>query len=142
MNCLTEIRETAYKELEKIANSHALNAQSLDNAMKLTAVVKNVDKIEMYESGCYDTGSSRGGDWYAMGQYNGGYSGGTARNEMNRVYGGYNNGDYRMMNKNNYSGYSGGNMKAEIASRLEEIMQTSSDAHERENIRKALEMLR
>lgn len=54
-------------ELSEYAGKQEMGTGELDVIHKLTASIKNIDKIAMFESGGYsrDDGYSRGGDWDA-----------------------------------------------------------------------------
>lgn len=56
-----ELRNMLCDELDELARKGELGAGDLEIAHKLTATIKNIDKIEMME----DDGYSRGGDWQA-----------------------------------------------------------------------------
>ena len=66
MKRLYELREMLCRELDEVAQKGELGAGDLDIVHKLTDTIKNLDKIEMLESGySRDDGYSRGGDWNA-----------------------------------------------------------------------------
>ena len=54
-----ELRNMLCDELDELARKGELGAGDLEIAHKLTATIKNIDKIEMMEDGGY----SRDGDW-------------------------------------------------------------------------------
>ena len=54
-----DLRNMLCDELDELARKGELGAGDLEIAHKLTATIKNIDKIEMME----DDGYSRGGDW-------------------------------------------------------------------------------
>lgn len=56
-----ELRNMLCDELDELARKGELGAGDLEIAHKLTATIKNIDKIEMME----DDGYSRDGDWQA-----------------------------------------------------------------------------
>ena len=57
-----ELKEKLCEELEEIARKPEMSAGDLEAAHKLTATIKNIDKIEMLEE---DDGYSRAGNWEA-----------------------------------------------------------------------------
>ena len=57
-----ELRDMLCKELDEVARKGELGAGDLEIVHKLTATIKNIDKIEMFEG---NEGYSRGGDWEA-----------------------------------------------------------------------------
>lgn len=59
---LDSIADKLCKELDEIANKAELGAGDLEIAHKLTATLKNIYKIEMFEA---DDGYSRAGEWEA-----------------------------------------------------------------------------
>ena len=62
-----ELRNMLCDELDELARKGDLGAGDLEIAHKLTATIKNIDKIEMMEDDGYsrDGDYSRGGDWQA-----------------------------------------------------------------------------
>ena len=60
-----DLREMLCKELDELARKGDLGAGDLEIAHKLTATIKNIDKIEMMEDDGYSGRYSRGGDWEA-----------------------------------------------------------------------------
>ena len=62
-----DLRDMLCKELDEISRKGELGAGDLEIAHKLTATIKNIDKIEMMEDDGYsrDGDYSRGGDWQA-----------------------------------------------------------------------------
>ena len=62
-----ELRNMLCEELDELARKGDLGAGDLEIAHKLTATIKNIDKIEMMEDDGYsrDGDYSRGGDWQA-----------------------------------------------------------------------------
>lgn len=69
MKSMYELRDMLCKELDELARKGELGAGDLEIAHKLTATIKNIDKIEMMEDGGYsrDEDYSRryscDGDW-------------------------------------------------------------------------------
>lgn len=59
MKSMYELRDMLCKELDELARKGELGAGDLEIAHKLTATIKNIDKIDMMESDGY----SGGGDW-------------------------------------------------------------------------------
>lgn len=60
-----DLRNMLCDELDELARKGELGAGDLEIAHKLTATIKNIDKIEMMEDDGYsrDGDYSRGGDW-------------------------------------------------------------------------------
>lgn len=94
MKELFGIREMLCDELSEYAGKHEMGTGELDVIHKLTASIKNIDKIAMFESGGYsrddgysrEDGYSRGGDWDASirGTYGRGSSYRRKRDSMGR----------------------------------------------------------
>ena len=65
MKSMYELRDMLCKELDELARKGELGAGDLEIAHKLTATIKNIDKIEMMEDGGYsrDEDYSLHGDW-------------------------------------------------------------------------------
>lgn len=88
MKELFGIREMLCDELSEYAGKQEMGTGELDVIHKLTASIKNIDKIAMFESGGYsrDDGYSRGGDWDAniRGTYGRGSSYRRKRDSMGR----------------------------------------------------------
>lgn len=69
MKSMYELRDMLCKELDELARKGELGAGDLEIAHKLTATIKNIDKIEMMEDGGYSRDEdysrrySRDGDW-------------------------------------------------------------------------------
>ena len=61
MKSMYDLRDMLCKELDELARKGELGAGDLEIAHKLTATIKNIDKIDMMESDGY----SGGGDWEA-----------------------------------------------------------------------------
>ena len=51
MKSMYELRDMLCKELDELARKGELGAGDLEIAHKLTATIKNIDKIEMMEDG-------------------------------------------------------------------------------------------
>lgn len=80
---LYDIRDMLCDELDEIARKGDLNIGDLDILHKLTSTIKNLYKIEMFES---DGGYSADGDWSAdiRGTYGGRSNRGRKRDSMGR----------------------------------------------------------
>lgn len=95
MKSMYELRDMLCKELDELARKGELGAGDLEIAHKLTATIKNIDKIEMMEDGGYSRDEdysrrySRDGDWEAdmRGTYGKGSS--YARRDTHYVRGHY-----------------------------------------------------
>ena len=77
MKSMYDLRDMLCKELEEITRKGELGAGDLDIAHKLTATIKNIDKIEAMEDDGYSSrrdeydmrGRSRRGTHYVRGHY-------------------------------------------------------------------------
>lgn len=129
MNRMHELKEMLCRELDEISGKGEIKAGDLETVHKLTDTIKNINKIEMLEG----EGYSQDGGWRAEGSYS-----------RDRMYSrdGYEHG-------NSYARhyvrghYSRGDGREELASRIEDMMQSGElSGSERTIMKKALEALR
>ena len=137
MESMHRIKEMLMKELKEYESKGKLSAGDLETIHKLTDTVKNIDKIEMLESGegySEDGMSYDGGMWRARGSYDSGYSERRRRDNMGRYTSSYDS----MPNRDGGS-YRGGRSydgaKEHLMRKLGEMMPMA----ESEEQRKALE---
>lgn len=97
-----QLREKCQREIDAISDKRELSTTDLDRACKLTDIIKNTYKIDMYEDGGY----SGNGEWTAHGNYDRGSS--YRRDSMGRYAR-----DGYMRN-----GYSGGTMEEHLDAML------------------------
>lgn len=122
MYALDTLREKLSEELENIAKKSELGAGDLDILHKLTATIKNIDKISMLE----ESGYSRAGEWEA---------------DMRGTYGHGNS--YANRGKHYVRGhYSRGDAREEMKASLEEMMRETDDDRTRTAIRRCLDEIR
>lgn len=99
---MEQLKDKFCRELDSMAEKRELSSTDLDRAYKLTDVIKNIYKIDMYEEGGY----SGDGEWMANGVYSRDYDRGSSyrrtRDSMSR----YASRAYPM----DGGGYSGGTM--------------------------------
>lgn len=115
-----KLREMLCDELDEIARKGELGAGDLDILHKLTATIKNIDKIEMYDGyGDY----SRGGDWDAS--IRGTYGRGSSYTNRGKHY-----------VRGHYS-RDEANMKA----RLDDMIREADDDRVKEALRRAMSMV-
>ena len=121
MKAMDDLRDMLCKELDEIARKGELGAGDLEIAHKLTATIKNIDKIEMME----DDGYSRGGDWQAdiRGAYGRGSS--YARRGTHYVRGHYSRAD----------------AMERMRSQLEEMYQDADDDRIRTALRRCMDTM-
>lgn len=129
---LYELRDILCEELDKIAPKGELSAGELETAHKLTATIKNIDKIMMFE----EDGYSRDGEWTAMGNYNRGnsYRGRDSMGRYSRTYDG----------GNSYRGrYSRADEMEHIETKMREMLNGGNlTTAQRDAVSRAMEMLR
>lgn len=120
MKELYELRDIYMEELRGLAKKHEMSMGSLDVIHKLTATIKNIDKIMMM-----DGGYSREG-----GSYDNGYSG------RHYVRGHYSRDGYSR--DNSYGRYS---QRGDIGGELRELMDRTEDERTRQLFRRLLDEL-
>ena len=126
MEYMYELKDKLCKELDEIARKPEMGAGDLEIIHKLTATIKNLDKIEMLEDGGY----SQAGDWEmeGRGSYNRGSSyRGRKRDSMGRY-----------SREGNYSRrmYSRGAATEHMMEQMEALMDQAGSEREREAIRR------
>jgi hypothetical protein len=116
-----ELRDMLCKELDELARKGELGAGDLEIAHKLTATIKNIDKIDMMESDGY----SGGGDWEAdmRGAYGRGSS--YARRGSHYVRGHYSRADGA----------------EHLRTQLNDMMRETDDERVREALRRAVSLM-
>lgn len=116
-----DLRDMLCKELDELARKGELGAGDLEIAHKLTATIKNIDKIDMMESDGY----SSGGDWEAdmRGTYNRGSS--YARRGSHYVRGHYSRADG----------------VEHLRTQLNDMMRETDDERVREALRRAASLM-
>lgn len=121
MYALDTLHDKLCAELDDIAKKSDLGAGDLDILHKLTATIKNIDKIEMFE----DSGYSRAGEWEA---------------DMRGTYGRGNS--YANRGKHYVRGhYSRADGKARMRDCLEDMLRDADDDRTREAIRRCMNEL-
>ena len=116
-----DLRDMLCKELDELARKGELGAGDLEIAHKLTATIKNIDKIDMMESDGY----SGGGDWEAdmRGTYGRGSS--YARRGSHYVRGHYSRSDG----------------VEHLRTQLNDMMRETDDERVREALRRAVSLM-
>lgn len=114
-----KLREMLCDELDGFARKGELSAGDLDILHKLTATIKNLDKIEMYEDSDY----SRGGDWDAS--IRGTYGRGSSYTNRGKHY-----------VRGHYS-----RDGAHMREKLEEMIHDADDDRVKEALRRAMSMV-
>lgn len=121
MYALDTLRDKLCTELDDIAKKNDLGAGDLDILHKLTATIKNIDKIEKFE----DSGYSRAGEWEA---------------DMRGTYGKGNS--YANRGKHYARGhYSRSDGKARMHDCLEDMLRDADDDRTREAIRRCMDAI-
>lgn len=121
MKSMYDLRDMLCKELDELARKGELGAGDLEIAHKLTATIKNIDKIDMMESDGY----SGGGDWEAdmRGTYGRGSS--YARRGSHYVRGHYSRADG----------------VEHLRNQLNDMMRETDDERVREALRRAVSLM-
>lgn len=116
-----DLRDMLCNELDELARKGELGAGDLEIAHKLTATIKNIDKIDMMESDGY----SSGGDWEAdmRGTYGRGSS--YARRGSHYVRGHYSRADG----------------VEHLRTQLTDMMRETDDERVREALRRAVSLM-
>ena len=131
MKELFGIREMLCDELSEYAGKQEMGTGELDVIHKLTASIKNIDKIAMFESGGYsrddgysrEDGYSRGGDWDAS------------------IRGTYGRGSSYRRKRDSMGRYSRTDAREHMRSTLEDMMRDADDDKTREAIRRCMEQI-
>lgn len=119
MKTMYELKEKLCAELDEIGRKEELSLGDLELAHKLTDTIKNINKIEMQESGYpRSDGYSRGGNWEA--EIRGGYGRGHSykRDSMGR--------------------YSRGDAQEHMRARLEDMVHETDDERVKEALRRCM----
>lgn len=116
-----DLRDMLCKELDELARKGELGAGDLEIAHKLTATIKNIDKIDMMESDGY----SGGGDWAA---------------DMRGTYG--RDSSYARRGSHYVRGhYSRADGVEHLRTQLNEMMRETDDERVREALRRAASLM-
>lgn len=83
MKSMYELRDMLCKELDELARKGELGAGDLEIAHKLTATIKNIDKIEMMEGGGYSRDEDYSRRYYRDGDWQSGMRGAYDRDMSN-----------------------------------------------------------
>lgn len=121
MRHIAELKEMLCRELDEIAEKGVLSSGDLETVDKLAHSIKNLDKIRMME-GEY---SNSGGDWTARGTYGGG----------GRMH--YDT-SYRGRRRDSMGRYSRADAMEDMADKLRDMLDNTSDAKIREALESAL----
>ena len=108
---MEQLKDKFCRELDAMAEKRELSSTDLDRAYKLTDVIKNIYKIDMYES---EGGYSGAGEWTASGGYSRAYDRGVSyrgRDSMGR---------YTSRGYSRDGGYSGGTMEEHLDAMMQE----------------------
>lgn len=95
---MDQLKDKICREIDGMAEKRELSSTDIDRTYKLTGIVKNLYKIDMYEDGGY----SGGGEWTANGMYSRNYDRGSSYRERDSM------GRYASR------GYSGGTMEEHL----------------------------
>ena len=125
---MEKLRAMLCRELDEIGNKPEMSAGDLQTVHTLTDTIKNIDKIEMMDTGDY---SEAVGDWNARGTY----SRNNDRNSYGRHYvrGHYSNADRR---------YSMADAKSYIADEIDQMLHGEITGAERNAFERALRIIR
>lgn len=137
MKYLKELKEKLCEELEKISKKRDMSVGDLEMVHKLTDTIKNIDKIEMMEQ---ESGYSEAGSWQA--DIRGGYSDNMSYRGQNRDSMGRYSRDgegYSMRRGYSRESYSMGD---DIVEKLEEKLRNAKSEHERDAIRRCLDVMK
>lgn len=137
MKSMDELKTTLCRELEEIAKREELSANTLESVHKLTASIKNIDKIITLEE---DDGYSRDGDWEARGSY-GRESSYAGRRGKHYVRGHYSRDDGYYNDERYSRRYSRDDAKGKMIEKLERIMDEADGQHEREIIERCISQI-
>ena len=120
-----KIREMLMKEVEPFEKKSQMSMSDLDKLEKMTNIIKNTYKIEMYEDGGY----SEDGHYMGEGRiYGTSYAGRRKRDSMGR---------YSRDGERSYGGYSYKD-KDDMLEHLHEMMGEASTTKEREAIKRCI----
>lgn len=130
MHTLEDLKEMLCDELEKIGRQKDLSAGDLETLHKLTATIKNIDKILMFDE--YDGGYSR--DGYDRGDM-------MNRGDSYRGRSSYRGESYARQRRNARGQYSRGDMTEHFISKLEEMEAQTTNSTERAALRQCIDKL-
>lgn len=128
-----ELRNMLCDELDELARKGDLGAGDLEIAHKLTATIKNIDKIEMME----DDGYSRDGDYLRDGDYS---RGGDWRADMRGTYG--RGSSYARRGTHYVRGhYSRADSMEHLREQINDMMRETDDDRVKEALRRAASLM-
>lgn len=128
-----ELRNMLCEELDELARKGDLGAGDLEIAHKLTATIKNIDKIEMME----DDGYSRDGDYLRDGDYS---RGGDWRADMRGTYG--RGSSYARRGTHYVRGhYSRADSMEHLREQINDMMRETDDDRVKEALRRAASLM-
>lgn len=128
-----ELRDMLCDELDELARKGELGAGDLEIAHKLTATIKNIDKIEMME----DDGYSRDGDYPRNGDYS---RGGDWQADMRGTYG--RGSSYARRGTHYVRGhYSRSDSMEHLREQINDMMRETDDDRVKEALRRAASLM-
>nr|DAQ96386.1 MAG TPA: hypothetical protein [Caudoviricetes sp.] len=128
-----ELRNMLCEELDELARKGELGAGDLEIAHKLTATIKNIDKIEMME----DDGYSRDGDYSLDGNYS---RGGDWQADMRGTYG--RGSSYARRGTHYVRGhYSRADSMEHLREQINDMMRETDDDRVKEALRRAASLM-
>lgn len=128
-----ELRNMLCEELDELARKGDLGAGDLEIAHKLTATIKNIDKIEMME----DDGYSRDGDYLRDGDYS---RGGDWQADMRGTYG--RGSSYARRGTHYVRGhYSRADSMEHLREQINDMMRETDDDRVKEALRRAASLM-
>ena len=128
-----DLRNMLCEELDELARKGDLGAGDLEIAHKLTATIKNIDKIEMME----DDGYSRDGDYLRDGDYS---RGGDWRADMRGTYG--RGSSYARRGTHYVRGhYSRADSMEHLREQINDMMRETDDDRVKEALRRAASLM-
>ena len=128
-----ELRNMLCEELDELARKGDLGAGDLEIAHKLTATIKNIDKIEMME----DDGYSRDGDYSRDGNYS---RGGDWQADMRGTYG--RGSSYARRGTHYVRGhYSRADSMEHLREQINDMMRETDDDRVKEALRRAASLM-
>ena len=128
-----DLRNMLCDELDELARKGELGAGDLEIAHKLTATIKNIDKIEMME----DDGYSRDGDYSLDGNYS---RGGDWQADMRGTYG--RGSSYARRGTHYVRGhYSRADSMEHLREQINDMMRETDDDRVKEALRRAASLM-
>lgn len=116
MKALNDIRNMLCEELDELARKGELGAGDLEIIHKAVSAIKNIDKIEMF-----DSGYSRGGNWDA---------------NIRGAYGRENS--YRGRHRDSMGRYSKNDANEHMRRQLQDMIRETDDENVREALRRCM----